>query len=50
MASEGNIIAQSIGSLIFLLVYSAHAVQDNSETEGIFGIFCTELQKKKNEL
>lgn len=38
MAFEREKIAQSIGGLICLIVYSVHAVQDNSEgTEGIFG-------------
>lgn len=37
MASDKNIVVQWIGGLIFILVYSAQAVQENSETEGIFG-------------
>lgn len=37
MAFDKNIIVQWIGALIFILVYSAQAAQENSETEGIFG-------------
>lgn len=37
MAFDKNIIIQWIGGLIFILVYSAQAAQENSDTEGIFG-------------
>lgn len=37
MAFNKNIFVQWIGGLIFILVYSAQAVQENSDTEGTFG-------------
>lgn len=51
MAFEREKIAQSIGGLICLIVYSAHAVQDNSEAaEGVFGsVPRRKLQKVKKD-